>query len=73
MPMKFRAILPALIVLLSDSALCEWAEYKSDNFTLYSDISESDALGILENFELFRLATLALLGLPDVPESNGRA
>lgn len=30
----------------------------------------SDALEVLHNFELFRLATLTLLGLPDMPESQ---
>lgn len=71
MPRPFRTLLPLLCLLVSSRAPgADWSAYTSDNFTLYSDTDESDALEVLENFELFRSAALTLLNLPDVAENQ---
>lgn len=71
MRIRFHSVTPVLALFVSGLALGQdWTAYTSDNFTLYSDTRESDAVEMLENFELFRRATLALLNLPDTPESE---
>lgn len=71
MPKRAWWVLLTLLILLSgEASAAEWAEYKSENFTLYSDVAEPAALEVLNNFEQFRFATLTFLGLPDTPESE---
>lgn len=61
----------AILLLFSRPGLAtDWVEYASENFTVYSDAHEVEALEMLENFEIFRLTTLAVLGLPYTPESE---
>ncbi len=63
-----------LLVALAELAMTahagEWVAYTSDNFTLYSDAREKEAIAVIENFEVFRQTALSVLGLPDMPESE---
>lgn len=69
--MNRARLIPILSLLVCSQVLAqEWIAYTSDNFTLYSDADEEDALEILRNFESFRGATLRVLNLPDNPETE---
>lgn len=48
----------------------DWYEYKSDNFTVYSDVSEKRVDALLRDLERFRDAVLVVTGTPDGPESS---
>ncbi|MFA0812416.1 hypothetical protein [Microbulbifer epialgicus] len=71
--MKNRIYVKVYILLLfaaSTSAYSlDWHEYKSDNFTVYSDLSFKKAKKLLLDMERFRAATLLLTGLKDQPEN----
>ena len=68
-----RAILslPLLLLSLAQAADArDWAAYTSENFTVYSDAREKEAIAALEDFETFRKATLAVMNFSDEPESE---
>lgn len=48
----------------------DWYEYKSKNFTVYSDVSEKRTEELLRELERFRLAVLQVTGLPDQEENQ---
>ena len=70
-----RSVLKSSIFIVSllgsSTALAEgWYAVTSDNFTLYSDAPADETKKLIENFELFRHSTLAVLGLQDQPENH---
>lgn len=48
----------------------DWYKYKSDNFTIYSDVSEKQVDELLRDLERFRDAVLLVTGMPNRPESH---
>jgi len=72
--MNNRVYLKVYILFLlaaSSSAFAgDWYEYKSKNFTVYSDISDKKAKKLLFDMERFRTVTLLLTGLMDQPENT---
>ena len=59
-----------LVFCLPSAHAADWVEYTSENFTLYSDTSHLDTLAMLQEFEVFRLAAMSVLGLAAEPESE---
>jgi hypothetical protein len=47
-----------------------WSEYRSSNFVIFSDMRPAAAETMLGEFEQFRIATLAITGLPARPENS---
>jgi tetratricopeptide (TPR) repeat protein len=71
MPRATIVVLSLCVFLFAQAAIArDWVAYNSDNFTVYSDAREAEALKVIENFEIFRRATLGLLNLPDTAESE---
>ena len=48
----------------------DWYQYKSENFTVYSDVSQKRTVTLLQEMERFRTASLFFTGLADHPESH---
>lgn len=61
------AILVAVVIYSPLSAAGDWYEYKSDNFTVYSDVPERRVKGMMRDLERFRRAALSFTGLEDRP------
>lgn len=57
-------------VLSSLSSARDWYEYKSDNFTVYSDVSKGRVEDRLQEMEMFRRAALIFTGMEDAPENR---
>lgn len=56
--------------LSSPAFSADWIEYKSENFTVYSDASSRDIDELLRDFEVFRLAALSVLNAQNLQESD---
>ncbi len=66
--MTLRALLLLLLLLISyigsaQAKLGQWTQYKSQNFTLYSDRDKSDVEKALRDFEVFRASIFEVLNL----------
>lgn len=48
----------------------DWYEYRSENFTVYSDVPEKQVIKMLRELERFRHAALTFTGLADFPENQ---
>ncbi|WP_066965832.1 hypothetical protein [Microbulbifer sp. Q7] len=48
----------------------DWFRYKSDNFTVYSDASQSEVEEMIQNTERFRVAALRFTGIGDFKENE---
>ncbi|WP_020414049.1 tetratricopeptide repeat protein [Microbulbifer sp. ANSA001] len=59
-----------LYILSSSAHSRDWYEYKSENFTVYSDVSAKKAKKLLLDLEKFRRASLLLTGLENRPENS---
>ncbi|WP_444903429.1 tetratricopeptide repeat protein [Microbulbifer sp. CnH-101-E] len=60
-----------LLSVLTVSAYArDWREYKSTNFTVYSDVSSKKAEALLRELEKFRSASLMVTGMEDRPENS---
>lgn len=67
----WRAIsLLTLSVFALEASARDWSEYTSDHFTVHSDADSDDVAALIQEFELFRLVTLSVLGLPDGAEDD---
>jgi|GEM_PF-1648166 len=62
----FGAVVPLLVCARSS----EWQEFTSENFTVYSDRKAAEAKALLQDFERFRTAALAITGLPSIDETH---
>jgi Flp pilus assembly protein TadD len=60
----FGAAAPPLVLAKSS----EWQEFTSQHFTVYSDRKTAEAKALLQDFERFRTAALAITGLPSSDE-----
>lgn len=58
------------ITLPSVSNARDWYEYKSDNFTVYSDVSKKRVEKLIRQLERFRAAALLITGLPNQVEDQ---
>ena len=72
---KLLAVVPvfcALILLSANSQaeLRKWSVYESENFSVYTDLTEKGARHLVEEFETFREAVFTLLGLPQRSENK---
>ncbi|MFA0812418.1 tetratricopeptide repeat protein [Microbulbifer epialgicus] len=67
----FSLIFVLFLPTLSSSAYCrDWHEFKSENFTVYSDVSAKKAKDLLLDLEKFRRASLLLTGLENRAENS---
>jgi hypothetical protein len=57
------------LLLCVPSVAYGWAEYRSDNFAIYTDLRPRAAESALKDLERFRIATLAVTGLPPRDEN----
>lgn len=60
----------AMTPLLSFAKSSEWQEFTSQHFTVYSDRKTAEAKALLQDFERFRAAALAITGLPSIDETQ---
>jgi len=70
---NFLKALLGFIVLFSactSASAAGWYEYQSENFTVYSDVSEPDVQKLMRDLERFRRAALAFTGQEEVPENR---
>lgn len=68
---RSAAVVLMLFLTLSPLASArDWYEYKSDNFTVYSDVSEREVNELLRDMEKFRSAALIFTRLNDKPENQ---
>ncbi|MBY6190852.1 hypothetical protein KUV22_10525 [Microbulbifer agarilyticus] len=59
------------LVLLSPClSAAEWHEYQSENFTVYSDVSEQRVNTLMRDLERFRRTALSFTGLEEIPENT---
>ena len=48
----------------------DWYEYRSDNFTVYSDVPERRVNTLMRDLERFRRAALSFTGQEEIPENK---
>lgn len=63
-------LLTAALAVGASAKSSEWQEFTSQNFTVYSDRKPAEARALLQDFERFRTAALAITGLPSIDESQ---
>lgn len=68
--LSFLALLMVAVIHSPPSAAGDWYEYRSDNFTVYSDTPERRVEQMMRNLERFRRAALSFTGLEDQPENR---
>lgn len=68
--LSFLALLLAAVAGSPQAAAGGWYEYKSDHFTVYSDVPEERVEAMMRDLERFRRAALSFTGLEDRPENR---
>ncbi|WP_250461612.1 tetratricopeptide repeat protein [Microbulbifer litoralis] len=63
-------LLVAVVIYSPLSTAGDWYEYKSDNFTVYSDVPERRVNEMMRDLERFRRAALSFTGLEERPENR---
>src|SRR5687768_3721567 len=66
MVLMVGALMPPSIFAKSS----DWQEFTSQHFTVYSDRKTAEAKALLQDFERFRAAALAITGLPSSDETQ---
>ena len=64
------SILATLALFSGRLPAAEWYEYRSENFTVYSDVSERRVNRLMRDLERFRRTALSFTGQEEVPENN---
>ncbi|WP_332034227.1 hypothetical protein [Microbulbifer sp.] len=66
-----RGLLFLLMALFSNCvAADDWYEYRSENFTVYSDVPERRVNALMRDLERFRRAALSFTGQEEIPENK---
>ncbi|MBN4075130.1 MAG: hypothetical protein COA71_01020 [SAR86 cluster bacterium] len=66
-----KLVLPFVFTLVAPLSFgLEWSSYTSDNFVIYSDDQPREIISLLEDFEVYRVVSLTLLGLPNESENQ---
>ncbi|MFV8782921.1 tetratricopeptide repeat protein [Microbulbifer sp. SA54] len=64
------ALFVATLLHLPVCDASDWYEYRSDNFTVYSDVPERQVNAMMRDLERFRRAALSFTGIEDFPENQ---
>lgn len=60
----------ALLWVSTCASAADWYEYKSENFTVFSDVPEHRVNALLRDLERFRRAALFFTGQEEIPENK---